>query len=341
MHSSRRYWYIQLTGWFIYGAVGLLISRIFATISIQVVAMQISAVIVMLLSTHLLRFVIKNKGWMDHSIASSIGRILLSNVFLALVANALVTAFGMALKVVPIETYSGSIFMVYWFQTFVFLLLWSALYISIKYFRNYKQGEIEKWKLEAAVKDAELIALKAQINPHFLFNALNNIRGLILEDQMKARGMVDNLSELLRYSIQFNNQEKVTVKEELDVVEKYLALEAVHYEERLKYELDIPGNLLGAKVPPMIIQLMIENAIKHGISLQKSGGTILVKLTEGDGHLVIQISNTGSLTSTDKQGIGIKNAMERVHLLFYEMPTFDLTEENGTVVATLKLPLER
>ncbi|MEQ9230150.1 MAG: histidine kinase [Cyclobacteriaceae bacterium] len=302
--------------------------------------MQLFAVLIMLMSSHLLRFAIKKNGWTELSISAIIARILVTNVFLAIIANGSVTLFGFGVGVLSLESYSFAIFIVYCFQTYVFLNLWSALYISIKYFRNYKRQEIEKWKLEAAVKDAELIALKAQINPHFLFNALNNIRGLILEDQMKARGMVDNLAELLRYSIQFNNQEKVTVKEEMEVVKKYLELEAVHYEDRLEYGNQVPENLHSAKLPPMIIQLMAENAIKHGISLQKDGGKINISLSQEGAELVIQVANTGQLAKTDRQGIGIKNAMERINLLFDKMPEFQLEQRQEMVIATLKLPME-
>jgi two-component system LytT family sensor kinase len=341
MQSNKRYWFLQFTGWFLYGTIGLLIAGIFAQTTPAVIVMQCFAVVVMLSASHLLRFVIKKNQWTNLPIGGMIIRTLVTNVFLALVANGFVTLFGIGVKVISLENYSMAVFGVYWFQTFLFLTLWAAFYISIKYFQNYKSQEIEKWRLEAAVKDAELIALKAQINPHFLFNALNNIRGLILEDQMKARDMVDNLSELLRYSIQFNNQEKVTVKEEMEVVKKYVELEMVHYEDRLQFSSEIPKALMNAKLPPMIIQLMTENAIKHGISLQKDGGLVKTQLDENDGQLIIQVANTGNLVKNDRQGIGIKNAMERINLLFDKMPDFELTESNGTVTATLKLPLQK
>lgn len=341
MQSNKRYWFLQLTGWFLYGTIGLLIAGIFAKTTTAVIAMQSFAVVVMLLSSHLLRFVVKKNQWTDLPFGAMIARILVTNIFVALVANGFVTLFGIGVEVISLENYSRAVFGVYWFQTFLFLTLWAAFYISIKYFQNYKSQEIEKWKLEAALKDAELIALKAQINPHFLFNALNNIRALILEDRMKARGMVDNISELLRYSIQFNNKEKVTVKEELEVVRKYVELEMVHYEDRLQFSSDVPADLLNARLPPMIIQLMVENAIKHGISLQKNGGIISVKLTHINDYLVIQVTNTGQLNENEQQGIGIKNAMERINLLFDKMPDFELIESDGTVTATLKLPLQK
>ena len=164
---------------------------------------------------------------------------------------------------------------------------------------------------------------------------------MILEDQMKARGMVDNLAELLRYSIQFNNSEKVTLAEELEIVRKYLELESVHYENRLTFDIQIESELLSVKVPPMIIQLMAENAIKHGISIEKKGGIVNINVTKDSDSLAIDVTNTGKLKTQGDSGIGIKNAMERINILFDQMPEFQLTQKDNLVTAQLKLPLLR
>ena len=338
--TNRTYWYWQLSGWFIYGSVGLLISVMFSKLSVGMVAMQLFAIIVMISATHLMRHSIKKNNWADGRLQSNIPKLLLTAVMLSIITNSFVTSFGVyVVAIIPLDDYSWGVFALYCFQNFVFISLWTALYLSVKYFRNYKQEEIEKWRLEAAVKDAELIALKAQINPHFLFNALNNIRGLILEDQMRARGMVDNLAELLRYSIQFNNQEKVSVSEELEIVKKYLELESVHYENRLSFSIHCEAELSWAKIPPMIVQLMTENAIKHGISIVKKGGNVKIALRKEMDSLVIEVTNTGKIAVKNERGIGIKNAMERINLLFDQMPEFELSENDDMVTARLKLPL--
>ena len=216
-----------------------------------------------------------------------------------------------------------------------------GIYLIIYFFRNYKREEIEKWKLQTALKDAELIALKAQINPHFLFNALNNIRALILEDQMKARDMVSHLSELLRYSIQFNTSEKVTIADELEIVQKYLELESIHYEKRLSFSIDSSSELSGYKIPPMIIQLMAENAVKHGISQVKQGGEININVGSEENELILEVCNTGELKKNNSNGgIGLRNATERIRLLFESEPNLQLSQEGKMVKSVLKLPLE-
>jgi LytS/YehU family sensor histidine kinase len=119
------------------------------------------------------------------------------------------------------------------------LLIWSLIYFGFHYVESTRKTEVEKWKLEVAVKEAELRALKSQMNPHFIFNCLNNIRGLIVEDPERAQTVVTQLASILRYSLQAGDTETVTLEEELQTVSDYLALEAVRLEERLQVKMDI------------------------------------------------------------------------------------------------------
>lgn len=339
MSRTKQYWLLQIVGWSLYAAVGLIIGSSFYEMTTAVVLWNFLSAVVMLASTHLLRFKIKLDGWLKLRTSKLIARLIPSLIILSLLANGIGTGYGLlATGVLDIEKMTVPIFLLYTLQTFIYLSLWTAIYLIIFYFRNYKQGEIEKWKLQAAVKDAELIALKAQINPHFLFNALNNIRALILEDHMKARDMVSHLSELLRYSIQFNNSEKVTIEEELEIVEKYLELETIHYEHRLKFEILLSNELKKCKIPPMIIQLMAENAVKHGISQEKNGGDIQILIERMQDDLQISVSNTGKLKEDSSKGIGLRNATERIRILFEKEPNLTLTQHGKMVKSMLTLP---
>ena len=201
--------------------------------------------------------------------------------------------------------------------------------------------EVEKLALKAALQEAELMVLKNQINPHFLFNALNNIRSLILIEPEKARKMVTHISDLLRYSIQFNASEKVSLKEEVEIVKDYLQLESIQFDERLKYDIEISPETLKIPIPPMAIQLLVENAIKHGLSTQAAGGTILIRTKANDENLIIEVINSGQLqTNKKREGIGLKNLMERLKILFGPFAEFSLSNtENNTVTASLKIPL--
>ncbi len=343
MSRNRWYWVIQITAWSTYGVVGLLISGLFSEINLPNIGLVVLGAAMMLTSTHLLRLWMKRRKWLKLRLKALIVRLLPTLVILAVTANALGTIYTYAFTTIaPKNEFSIPIFLLYTLQTFIYQSLWTGIYLIIYYFRNYKKEEIEKWKLQTALKDAELIALKAQINPHFLFNALNNIRALILEDQMKARDMVSHLSELLRYSIQFNNNEKVMVADELDIVQKYLELEAIHYEKRLHFTINSSSDLDRYKIPPMIIQLMAENAVKHGISQVKGGGEIQVIVESQEGELVLQVCNTGKLKPNNHNGgIGLRNATERIRILFEKEPDLQLIQDDDMVKSVLKLPLEK
>ena len=124
--------------------------------------------------------------------------------------------------------------------------------------------------MKTSVKEAQLLALKSQVNPHFIFNSLNNIRSLVVENPEKAREMITHLSALLRYSIQFNNEERVTLEEEIVIVNNYLNLESIQLEDRLTYKIDVDEGVNNLLIPPMSIQMLTENAIKHGICPKKA-----------------------------------------------------------------------
>ncbi|MEQ9466690.1 MAG: histidine kinase [Ekhidna sp.] len=343
MTRNTTYWLFQSIGWFVYGMIGVIIALIFyETVDIWVIVAQFFGAIVMFFSTHLLRYKMKLDGWLKLKIQTLILRLLPTLIILSLLANGIVVGYTMlTTELIQVEKFSITVFLLFSFQTFVYFCLWTAVYLIIYFFRNYKKEEVEKWRLQTAVKDAELIALKAQINPHFLFNALNNIRALILEDHMKARDMVSHLSELLRYSIQFNDNEKVTVKDELEIVNKYLELESIHYEKRLHYEILTNEALNNCKIPPMLIQLMAENAVKHGISQVKNGGDILISVDQEDQDLVLEVSNTGKLKKNLGNGIGLRNATERIRILFDSEPDLELTQQGNMVRSRLKLPMEK
>ena len=137
-----------------------------------------------------------------------------------------------------------------------------------------RNNELDRLKLETTVKELELKTIKSHINPHFIFNSLNSIRALVDENPKRARRAITELSNILRSSMQAEKSETVTLEKELDIVKDYLALEQMRFEERLKIELEIDEDTLQQPVPPMMLQTLVENAIKHGISKQIKGGVV-------------------------------------------------------------------
>lgn len=228
-------------------------------------------------------------------------------------------------------------------QYCIFYISWSALYFAYQFLQKNRQVEIEKWKLQASFKDAELSALKSQINPHFIFNSLNNIRSLVAEDGEKARDSITHLSDLLRFSIQFDQYEKVSLEKEMEVVKDYLELESIQLEERLDYSFEIAEDSWELNLPPMIIQTLVENAIKHSINELPNGGKVIIESELSDDYLKIFVKNSGQLKNHQpgkRTGIGIKNSRERLRLLYGEKASLSVENMNEEMVcATIRIPL--
>ena len=182
--------------------------------------------------------------------------------------------------------------------------------------------------------------MKSQINPHFMFNSLNNIRGLMLEDVDRSREMLTKLSEMLRYSLTKNNIDAIAVEEELEMVDNYIDLSKIQFEDRLEFVKDIQKDCLHIQIPPMIIQLLVENAAKHGISNLKNGGRISLKISKGNDELSIQVANTGELRiSKNSTQLGLNNIRQRLKLLYGDEAQFSLAEVDNEVIADIKIPL--
>lgn len=225
-------------------------------------------------------------------------------------------------------------------NSLIFFLFWLILYFGIKLIFRYNQNKEEQLKLRTSLKESQLNTLKGQINPHFMFNSLNNIRGLMLEDVEKSRDMITRLSEMLRYSLTKNNLDKIALSEELEMVENYIELSKIQFENRLIFNQEINKEILSIEIPPMLVQMLIENAIKHGISNLPNGGKVLLNIHKETTNLIIEVRNTGTLiidkTSTK---VGLDNIKKRLSLMYGEKASFLLKEVENEVVALIEIPL--
>ena len=234
---------------------------------------------------------------------------------------------------------------VVWINGTITMAGWHCVYFFYHLFDRLNRSEIERLRLVGHVKEAELRSLKSQVNPHFIFNSLNSLRALIDEDPARARQSVTQLANLLRYSLQSGQLETVPFEDELRVVNDYLALEQVRHEERLRLRLDIAPETLALPVPPMLLQTLVENAVKYGISTRAEGGEIAIIARCEGGGLRLQVTNPGELaTAATKMraastGVGLRNAAERLRLLFGEGATLQLRAASPVlVVAEAVLP---
>ncbi|MCS6834197.1 MAG: histidine kinase, partial [Flammeovirgaceae bacterium] len=184
----------------------------------------------------------------------------------------------------------------------------------------------------------------SQLNPHFIFNALNSVKVLIDENPQTAKASIDQLSNILRNSLMMDKKKVIPLSEELAIVKDYLALEKVRFEERLEIHLDIDENALSFKVPPMMIQTLVENGIKHGIAKLKNGGKISLHAVLENGNLHVEIENSGhyhppSSGMAKESGYGIRSTLQRLELLYKQKASFSIENSNKeTVRVTLKIP---
>lgn len=223
----------------------------------------------------------------------------------------------------------------------VVIVSWVAIYLAVAMQRRRYQAELRQAQLGAALQSAELRLLKSQLNPHFLFNALNGVRALIADEPDRARDAVTQLARMLRYSLASGEQDLVSLQVELELVDDYLALESMRFAERLRVERDISEAARTARVPAMLLQTLVENAIKHGIAGMKDGGTLRIAARVSDGELLLQVDNPAPTTRPDNAtgGVGLKNARERLRLLFGSRASLDLDlAEAGRARAIVRLP---
>jgi len=350
----RLYWTLQLGGWALYGLFGGILASVFGKFSPFLVGVEAIVAATLLGLSHGLRLHTRRHGWARLPLGALLPRLLAAHAGIAVVGIGLIGALIVLLlralhepaagQGFPLRQYVGyglNVFFVMWF--------WSAIYFGLHYLDNYRQADIDKWKLAAAVREAEMRTLKAQINPHFLFNGLNNIRALVLENPARAREMMTHLSDLLRSSLQLNGREQVPLARELETVRHYLALEALQLEERLAYTLDVDPAALDVPLPPMTLQLLVENAVKHGIAPRPGGGRVeLTAGLDGAGRLLVTVRNPGRYRPApqpgpDHTGVGLPNAQERLQLLFGPAASLCIGNDAhrpDTVTAELRLPCQ-
>jgi signal transduction histidine kinase len=200
---------------------------------------------------------------------------------------------------------------------------------------------------EKRLAEAGLKLLQAQIEPHFLFNTLANVHGLIDSQPDLARDMLGNFIHYLRASLHLTRQTETTLGLEVSMLESYLALFAVRFQGRVRVTVAVPKALYGAAIAPMLLQPLVENAIKHGIEPSVAGGEVSVKAREEDGMLVVDVADTGlGFRSDAPQGVGLSNIRERLHALYGDSAQLDIAEGTGSsesrgTVATIRVPFSR
>ncbi|AWX43840.1 Sensor protein LytS [Flagellimonas maritima] len=345
-NSNSIFWLLQFLGW------GFLNSLSFFTLknssSEFMMYNFVGGIFIGISSTSLLRYYLKRNISFEDFGVSDIIKIIIAGLIASLLYGLLNVGLGYLyhtfgtsvseeeLKI--LKAYNKVWLLI--ISSLFMIFAWVVCYLVIKLLLKLNRDRIERLELNANLKQAQLNTLKGQINPHFMFNSLNNIRGLMLEDIEKSREMLTKLSEILRYSLTKNNTNAISVEEELDMVDNYIDLSKIQFEDRLEFNKDIGKETLSLQIPPMIVQLLIENAVKHGISNLKNGGRIVLSLKQEGQQLIIEVRNSGKLQiNKNSTQLGLKNIRQRLKLLYAERASFQINEVDGEVVANIKIPL--
>lgn len=315
-----------------------------------------AAIIVMialsgLLVSHYGRTLMGRWGWTQLGWRALVPRVLVMAAVLAILWNGpgYFYIYGIVDLPWPSKISMPLIFAIACLNSFILFIVWLSVYFFYHVFERLNRLQVQQLQLAANVKEAELRALKSQVNPHFLFNSLNSLRALIDEDAPRAREAVTRLSNMLRYSLQSGQQETVSFDDELRIVEDYLALEGIRHEDRLRVRWEIAPEARLVNVPPMLLQTLVENAVKYGISTRREGGELFIRARIEGATLALSVTNPGDLNAPasysaaragSSTGVGLRNASERLQLLFGDRARLTLRAEPvGHVTADVTIPL--
>ncbi|WP_394748878.1 sensor histidine kinase [Spongiimicrobium salis] len=299
-----------------------------------------------ILLTHIYRSIALKANWNSFSIQRLLIRVipavLVLAVFYALINNIKWYFFYTALVDDRVTLFKA---IMSWDPIIITGLRLMSAWILAYHLYHYYQKEVataqKNAQLSVLIKQTQLDNLSAQLNPHFLFNSLNSIKSLIKENPTIARRAIDLLSDLLRSSLYGKDQDVISIKDELALVQDYIALEKLRFEERLGLKIQVDKDLEHYKIPTLSIQLLVENAIKHGIDRLIKGGIVMLDIVKKQDHIHIRVKNPGSLSREKHHGVGLKNLKERLYIQYRSDASFDLKAlDENTVEAIMILPLE-
>ena len=337
LNKLSKYWICQISGW----GANLAISTFFyLTLSVRKVdnffLIITISVLLGIAITHIMRMVIREYKVLEKPLQTQIIALVVLTITFAIVYACADVAIERVLNLrdmggpkISLANEIARTAISYFFLLFI----WNLIYYTYHYVERDRHQEVDTLKLQSIVKELELKTIKSHINPHFIFNALNSIRAMVDENPSRARTAITELSNILRSSMQAEKLEIVPLERELNIVKDYLALEKMRFEERLTIEMEIDEDTLGQPVPPMMLQTLVENAIKHGISKKINGGKIKVISNFVNDHHELVVQNSGQLNSyVNEDGFGVKSTQYRLNLLYQGKATFEIKNVNLDMV---------
>ncbi len=337
------YWISQIYGWLIYVVLMGLLNQLNGAAFNRLLLFNLSVTFFLGISiSHTYRELIIKKDWLRLPLYQLIPLVLITSICLG-------TFFFIIHTIISDVLIAGETYQFEWIdvirniinQTVIFML-WSSLYFLFHFVQNYRKEEIKNLKWQAAKNEIELNKIKSQLNPHFIFNSMNSIRALVEEDPKLAKDAITRLSNILRGSLMLGKKEVITLSEEMQLVQDYLLLEKTRFEERLTINYSIDENAFDWLVPPLMIQTLAENGIKHGISKLTKGGRIFIQAFVQDNVLCIKLVNSGNYDENKavETGFGLVNTKQRLQLLFGNKANFEIKNLKNEVEVVVLIPSE-
>ena len=336
MKTKSAYWACQLIGWGTYVVLGLF----FAT---RAVGWRPSVVVGYVLFggysialTDLLRREMRRRQWLDASPGRVLWRLALAVIAIGLVQTFLIFSVTLVLTGKVTEFGGASMIFSTWVSVTGADCCWAVFYVAATGPRRYREKEV---RLQLALREAELRALEAQLNPHFLFNSLNSIRALVVENPPLAQDMLTRLANILRYNLHRDLMHTIPLADELEAVTDYLALEGVRFEDRLRVEFAIDPAVAQMAVPPMLLQTLVENALKHGIATLPGGGELIIRAGLQTDGMLVEVENSGQIAAPPPGAtqVGLANTRERLRILYGDRARLDLANLGGDRVTAKAL----
>lgn len=344
--GKRLYWIFQLSGWGLFALINLFFAYIFEKVDWKLGFRMMIFVGLGILFTHCMRWIIHRSNILIKPLQVQLTNFILITVLFSMLVGICYSYVQQWLDILSASYKKFTIpklILYNAFYSFVYFFMWNCIYFIYHYVEKSRKQQLDTLKLEALVKELELKTIKAHINPHFIFNSLNSIRALVDENPERARRAVTELSNILRSSMQIEKAETVNFEKELNIVKDYLALENMRFEDRLKVVYEIDEDTLDQQVPPMMLQTLVENAIKHGISKQLNGGIVKIVSDFKNSHHELIVQNTGYLNGAlnGHEGFGLSSTQNRLHILYGDKANFEIRQATPTLVeAKLSLPVE-
>lgn len=342
MNPKKAYWLCQLVGWFGMVTIETINYTFFIVGKFSALYFWafIQYAIVGITATHIYRYILKRSVFFEKKaiqiwLYAFLSTLIISAV-LALVnfIPFMLESFSEFVKQIRFVDIAGSII-----NLSRYVGVWVIIYFMYKILQQNSTIQQEKLKLENLTKTTELELLKTQLNPHFLFNALNSIKALVIINPEQSRDAIVKLSELLRFTLQYGNDRLIPVKDEMEEVKKYLELEQLRFGKRLTVTYEIDENTFSQTLPPAIVLTLAENAVKHGVAKQMEDGFINIKTNIKDNFLQIEVVNNGIYKQAASIGIGLKHINKRLEEIYHNQALFSIVQLEKVVVTTIKTPV--